>query len=423
MGGQLERGWDDAVEGAWREFRQRLADHVAGMGEDDSLVVQLRRHEAGAGPYCQVACGDGTVRVEAVSNVYLAVGCELDEAQERALEALGFARPEAEDWSEGETNFWVDVEQREADLAAVMVVRALREVYGVLHPVYLDADGLEPESGLRPVPPRPHRAEPDPDEVVRPSSVEEVRAVIDRAVAGLFDEAPEWDEDGDLPLPTEDHLVWVSVNKGAPRALLSCLLVDDVADRHAALAEVNRLNRTEFGLTFSLTEQRISVTRELGLEVAVPSAVHLEVVRVLSQVDGWARDLTERVGTAPEPTGERPGSRFETAYAVMAELERDQRGSVGPAALVRIYGNDTGLLLKAIRITEKRRRETRTRLREARAAGQRSKEKAVQVRHDYLRDLAARMRAGLRLIVDAPVRKVQLDQLALFDEDEAGTGR
>jgi hypothetical protein len=33
------------------------------------------------------------------------------------------------------------------------------------------------------------------------------------------------------------------------------------------------------------------------------------------------------------------------------------------------------------------------------------------------------MRAALRLLVDAPVRKVQLDQLALFDEDEAGTGR
>jgi hypothetical protein len=26
-------------------------------------------------------------------------------------------------------------------------------------------------------------------------------------------------------------------------------------------------------------------------------------------------------------------------------------------------------------------------------------------------------------MVDAPVRKVQLDQLALFDEDEAGTNR
>ncbi|MGF9755024.1 YbjN domain-containing protein [Microvirga sp. 0TCS3.31] len=424
MGDELERRWDDAVEGSWREFRQRLADRVAGMGEDDSIVVELpQQHEDGAAPYCQVAGGDAMVRVETVSNVYLAPGSELDEEQERALEGIGFRRPEAQDWSEGETNFWVDLELREADRAAVMVVRALREVYGVLHPVYLDADGLEPEGAVRPLPPKPHRPEPDPDEVVRPSSVEEVRAVIDLAVADTFDEAPEWDHDGDLPLPTEHQLVWVSVNKNAPRVLLSCLLVNDVADRQAALVEVNRLNRTEFGLTFFLTDQRISVTRELGLEVTGPDAVRIEVLRMLSQVDGWARDLAERVRTAPDPTSERPGSRFETAYAVMAELERDDRGSVGPAAMVRVYGNDTGLLLKAIRITEKRRRETRTRLREARAAGQRSKERVLQARHDYLRDLAVRMRAGLRLMVDAPVRKVQLDQLALFDEDEAGTTR
>lgn len=107
----------------------------------------------------------------------------------------------------------------------------------------------------------------------------------------------------------------------------------------------------------------------------------------------------------------------------MAELEREERGSVGPAAMVRIFGNDTGLLLKAIRITEKRRREVRTRAREAQVQGQRTREKAARARHDYLRDLTKRMRAGLRLMVDAPVRKVQLDQLALFDEDEAGTIR
>ena len=327
MGGELERRWDDAVEGAWREFRQRLADHVAGMGEDDSIVVEVPpQQETGAAPYCQVAGGEAMVRVEAVSNVYLAAGSELDEEQERALEGIGFRRPEAEDWSEGETNFWLDLELREADRAAVMVVRALREVYGVLHPVYLDADGLEPEGAVRPLPPKPQRAEPDPDEVVRPTSVEEVRAVIDLAVADSYDEAPEWDDDGDLPLPTEDQLVWVSVNKNAPRVLLSCLLVDDVADRQAALVEVNRLNRTEFGLTFFLTDQRISVTRELGLEVAEPAAVRIEVLRMLSQVDGWARDLAERVRTAPEPVGERPGSRFETAYAVMASSSATTAG-------------------------------------------------------------------------------------------------
>jgi len=393
MGDELGRRWDDAVETAWREFRQRLADRLAELEVDESVGIDTDPDDIAA-PWCEVLLHDDRLWVQ----------------------VLGGGRPD----------FCEKLEPREVDRAAVMVVQVLRESYGVLHPVYLVADGLEPEGAVRRLPPKPQRPdepEPDLDRVHCPSSAEEVRALVDLAVAEMFDEAPEWDDDGDLPLPTEDRLVWVLVHKEAPRVLLSCLLVDDVADEQAALTEVNRLNRTEFGLTFFLADQRISVMRELGLGVATAQAVRGEIVRLLSQVDGWARDLGERVRNAPEPARERAGSRFETAYAVLAELEREGRGSVGPATMVRIFGNDTGLLLKAIRITEKRRREMRGRIREARQLGQRNKEKVVQARHDYLRDLTARMRAGLRLMVDAPVRKVQLDQLALFDEDEAGTGR
>lgn len=424
MTDELECRWDDAVETAWRGFRQRLADHVAGMGPDDSLVVEMpQEHDGGASPYCQVAGGDDVVRVEAVSNVYLADECLLDDDQESALGDMGFQQPNACSWEDGDTNFWLDVDRREADRVAVMVVRALREVYGVLHPIYLGAEGLEPaREGGKPLPPKPVRAEPDVHEVVRPTSVEEVRAFIDVAVAGLYDEAPEWDDEGDLLLPTEEQQVWILVHKTIPRVLISCLLVEDVADLEVALAEVNQLNRTEFGLTFFLVDGRISVTREVGLDVATPATFLMEVQRMLTQVDGWATDLEKKLSAVTKEPKRRDG-RFEAAYAVMAELERDQRGSVGPATMARVYGNDTGLLLKAIRITEQRRREMRGKVREARNLKQHSREKVVQARHDYLRDLAARMRAALRLIVDAPVRKVQLDQLALFDEDEAGTGR
>nr|WP_210438802.1 hypothetical protein [Nocardioides sp. SYSU D00514] len=334
---------------------------------------------------------------------------------------LGFHRPEAEDWSEGETNHWLDVEQREADRAAVMVVRALREVYGVLHPVYLDADGIESERAARELPPTSSREEPDLDQVMRPRSVEEVREVVDRAVSGLYEDAPQWDEDGDLPLPTGERVVWVTMSQQAPRILIHCMLLGDVEDGDPLLGELNRLNVAELGLTFLWRGDHVSVTREVPLDAVVPSVLASDIARVVTQVDGWAAGLRRARRVLPRPRlGER-GSRFATAYAVMAELERDERGSVGPAAMARIYG-DTGLLLKAIRITEQRRRDARTSLREARALKQRSKEKAVQARHDYLRDLAVRMRAGLRLMVDGPVRKVQPDQLALFDEDEGPAG-
>jgi hypothetical protein len=401
MEDELERRWDDAMGTAWRGFRQRLADRLAEMAPGGLLIIDTGPGDDDA-PWCHVLCGGGAVLVETFRG----------------------ATPELS----------VELTAGHVDEAAVLVVDALRDRYGVLHPVYLDAEGLEAEGAVRPLPPEPpRRDDPDPDESgpdesgpdepVQPSSAEEVRALVDLAVADAYDEAPAWDDEGDLPLPTEDRLVWVLVHKEAPRVLLSCLLVDDVADERAALAEVNRLNRTELGLTFVLSDHGISVTRELGLGVAIPQAVRGEIMRLLSQVDGWARDLGERVRTAPEPPLARAGSRFEAAYAVLAELEREERGSVGPAAMARIFEHDTGLLLKAIRITERRRREMRSTVREARALRQRSREKALVARHDHLRDLAARMRAALRLVVDAPVRKVQLDQLALFDEDEAGTGR
>lgn len=420
MDAGLERRWDGDVETAWTEFRRRLADRLAGLPEDELLLVELAG-ETGSGtrPYCQALAGEDTLRVEAVSNTYLAPAHRLDATQEKALERIGFDRPEAEDWSAGETNFFATLEQREADLVAVMIVRAMREVFSVIHPVWLDAGGLEPTAFGEEQPPV---AAPRPDVPLTPRSVEEVREAVDAAVAELYDEAPEWDDDGDLPMPTEHHVVWVSVNGANPRVLLHCCLLVDVTDPAAALREVNRLNRQEFGLTFVLRDDKISVCREIAVHVVLPQVLREEADRLLGQVDGWAAELADTLAPQREERSSRP-SRFGTAYAVMVELERAQRESVGPATMARIFHHDTGLLLKAIRITEQRRREMRGKARRAREEGRGRDELVARSRQDYMRGLTARMRAALRLVVDAPVRKVQLDQLALFDEDEAGTSR
>lgn len=396
MADELVRRWDDAVETAWREFRQRLADRIAEMDSDVWFTVSAWEGRERI-PLSRVRTTGGLLRVEILRDDTVEEGC----------------------WIKGD----------HIDQAAVTMVTLLRIKHGVLHPNYLDADGLEPQrTGFKPLPPdpvRPTLVQPDLDRVHRPASADDVRALIDVAIGGLYDEAPGWDDDGDLPLPAGEQIVWVLVGKTASRVLLTCLLVDGVDDEETALAEVNRLNLSEFGLSFFLADRRISVTREIGLSATTPALVQFELRRLLTQVDGWAHDLVQRLSTAaePEPPVERKSSRFATAYSIVAELEREERGSVGPAMMVRVFDSDTGLLLKAIRITEQRRRELRGKVREARTLKQRNKENVLRARHDYLRDLTARMRAALRLIVDAPVRKVQLDQLALFDEDEAGTGR
>jgi hypothetical protein len=434
MSGELERRWDDAVETAWRELRQRLADRLAELGEDEHLLVELAAdHEGGATPYCQALAGNGRLHVETVSNVYLAGHFALDAVQDRRLKSLGFEAPDAVELP-GNTNYWIDLEQREADRAAVMMVRALREVHAVVHPAYLSADGLLDESA--PAEPRPRTIppKPRPHEAVQPDGPDDVRAVVDLAMRGLQDERPQWDDDGDLPLDTTRGVVWVTVGAHLPRILLHAPLVGDVVDETRALVEVNLLNQREFGLSFSLRDGQISVHRELDAAVVVPAQLRLEIERLTTQVDRWASDLVTRVGgrcmdeqavRQPADAAARrpPSGRFATAYGVMVELEREQRGSVGPATMARIFDNDTGLLLKAVRINEQRRREMRAKARAARDEGRGRAEQVARARQEYLRELTARMRAALRLLVDAPVRKVQLDQLALFDEDESGTGR
>ena len=274
MSGVLERRWDDAVESAWREFRQGLADRLSGLAEDETLIVELTNdEEGGAAPYCQAVAGAGWLRVEAVSNHYLAVNYLLSDPEHDLLRSIGFSAPsydELKNTANESSNFWIDLEQREADRAAVMMVRALREVYAVLHPCYLEpevADESLDEGPPRLIPPKPR-----PQDPVTPQDPDELRRAIDLAVRGLLDDRPEWDEDGDLVLPTSCGLVWVSVATNAARILIHAPLVDEVVDESRALVEVNLLNQREFGLTFALKDNRIRVTRDLDVTVLIPAS-------------------------------------------------------------------------------------------------------------------------------------------------------
>ncbi len=422
MSEELERRWDEDVQSAWRGFRERLADRLAELDDGESLVVELpAATEVGAAPYCQVRAERGWLRVEAVSNEYLDPQFMLTPHQMVVLEEIGFAAPRPAGVGRRETNFWIALGQRNSDQAAWMIVSALHETYGVMHPIYLKAGGLEPQ----PVEVRAAVTPGGPAEWdgVALQSPDDVRAAVTAALAGLGSECPEWDEDGDLPLPTEKCIVWVSLNNSAPRILIYCLLMDEVPAGRAGLAEVNRLNREHFGLTFVLNHTRIFVTREVGVAVVSLGQLGAELQRFLDGVDGWATELSDRLGPDQEQPRDKRRSRFDTAYAVMVELEREQRGSVGPDTMASIFDRDTAMLLRAVRLTEQRRRDQRRRVRKAREQGRGTAERAAQARQDYMRDLVSRMRAALRLIVDAPVRKVQIDQLALFDEDECGTAR
>ncbi|WP_110183042.1 type III secretion system chaperone [Nocardioides solisilvae] len=439
MGEELVRRWDDAVETAWRELRQRVADRLAGMDED--MIVGLATwEEPGVAtgeivPLCDATLAGDVLRVEVNSNHYLPDDRQLDDAQQRALIALGYHPPAATDPAEGETCFWVDLERREADRAAVMLVRAVREVHGLPHPVYLETMGLEEDEAVSVSRGRGGDEGPDLHRPIFPRDVDELRAGVELAVGELYAVMPDWDEDGDLPLATAHGRVWVFVSPQRPRVLLHCWLVDEVEDTTRALLEVNMLNAREAGLTFAFREGGIAVSRELDLTALVPAVLKQELERLLSQVDQWGSDLVARLGgrrldddvVQPAPAGPsrrippRPPaqtSQYRTAYGVMLELEKQERGSVSPTTILRIFGRDQEMLLEATREVDAQVRRWKRRKRTAVEKGDTAGESLAGARIAMFRDLRHRLRQALRLTVETPQRKVPHDQLALFDEDE-----
>ena len=423
MTDELERRWDDAIEAAWVELRQRVADRLAAMGEDETYLLEVPDDEdlLGASPYCQVLAGPGVLRVEAVSNAYLDDSLLLDGEQEARLEGIGFEAPSDPELG----NFWVDLEQREADRAAWMMVEALRQVYGVLHPAYLAGEG-----GTTDEPAVEQVATADRSTTYFPQDADDVRTCVSGVVKDLLGHDAEWDEDGDLPLVTDRGVLYVTVAEQVPRMLLHATLVVDVVDEQRALVEANILNRREFGLTFLVNEGRLSVRRELPVSRFVPKEVRAEIQRICDQLDQWVDDLVARIGgrsvlddepmRVPETADGAPEDEgFRRALRVLRELEGEERGSVDPATMARIFHGDRDLMMAAIGWARSRASRWAERRRRADKEGKGTWAKACRAQQRYYRELRGRLRTALRLTVQASAKPAREQQLSLFAEDEA----
>ncbi|TIC84425.1 hypothetical protein [Nocardioides sp. GY 10127] len=216
-------------EGAWHELRTRLAQALAMVSgtQGELLLLEVEHHpDGGVGPYAQVlVLPGGRLRCEVVSNHYLADSHRLDDAQRAALADLGFRDP---DESAGTENHWIDLTSADVERVADMVVRALHEVHGVLHPAFLTSDRLDLE-GLQSDEPdvSPLPAAPPP---TIPAGPEHLRSLIGSALASVWGSAPPLNRLGAFPVPTGDGVVFVSPDETRPIVHLVSYLVLDVVD-------------------------------------------------------------------------------------------------------------------------------------------------------------------------------------------------
>ena len=358
-----ERGMGERaleVDEAWRELRRRLADRVAGLGPEESLVLAVQVAGLGDGPGPYVTVGGragGGWRVEAASNAYLDTAHQFDEAAEGQLLAHGWGAPTylPGQGGPGSANWWVDLDAGEEERAAWLLVQALREAYAVPHPAFLessslDLDGLQgPDSPPAPEPPHPMRVlEQMP--AVRPRDVEHLRELVVETLTVMTGAEVLVDEEGDVVLPCgEESLLWVGPDLDRPVVSLTAVLVDRVTRPQAGLAALNLVSGRLPFVSARMLGSRLTITHELHAMPFVPEHLAGWVARCQVEIDEVAAQAALLLG------GERylesldvprPAPVLDDEVATVAELLT--AGPVSPRVVAEVFHHSRGALVRRL---------------------------------------------------------------------------
>jgi hypothetical protein len=380
------------VEGAWARFRGRLADVIAGLEGDECFWFDLEvgiddEDLPGAAPYVQFqAWGPDLVRGEVVSNAYLDERFRLTEADERLLLELGWTAPthgRGDEQDSGSANFHLDVETREADRLAVMTVRALREVFGCAHPVFLDADELlDAYLGVPPVAPVPPTApaasvpavaedeaetrELADEPATFPENHEHLHELIDQALAVLFERPLQHDRDGDVRIVSGKSVIYVQVVGDRPAVDLYAEVVSNVRDLDRAAQEVAILNSGRGSAKFYVRDDQVVMRFRIYAWPFSPTQLRVALADVRRDLDDIAPALATRVGgrlfleqapVEPEPDqapvsslplGDLHPDPDDAHPAMIGLLELLLDGPVAPGVVATMFNGDAELLTSQI---------------------------------------------------------------------------
>lgn len=304
--GELQEGNFGAGEAAaWRAFGIRLGDHLAGLGEEEVLLVETRHPAVGDGavPYVQVmGYGDERLRGEVSSNAWLAPAYRLTSEQEGWLAEAGWSEPTCgpeAPYEPGSPHWYVDMDCLEADRLAAMLVMVLRDVFGVHHPSLLEAGGLEddPDVGL-PRPTMEPAPEPDPSEppITNPHDRDHLRELVGQAVSSFCGEPRRADEDGDYPFPIGTSVVFVHACEDQPVVELMAPVACDFTDPAAAEREVGILNDQSRFVLWQVRGRSIWASCSFPADPFVPKHLRGLLRMMLDQVAEHERPLQLRTG-------------------------------------------------------------------------------------------------------------------------------
>ena len=308
---------DRAIEQAWSEFGARLAEVLSMVDESGDLTIGTPKGDGAPDSYVRFSSPQRD-RVHAVAGV--AAG-RTQREQVEALLADGWEPCEggAHDHP-GVALVGADCPQEESETLAEQAVRALRDVFGVQHPVFLAPDQLAevlqpepaPDQG-EPAPPRtngstgavleparPARGsavEIDPEDLTAtlPDGPGHLSRLVDAELTSMYGHPPYRDNEGDVAIRVGSTMLFLRTSGDGKEVTVFAAVVHDVSGRSRAAEVVNDLNVESRWVKFQLVRDRVFASISVLAQPFVPAHLH-QAGRVLSDVaDGIDEDLAAKL--------------------------------------------------------------------------------------------------------------------------------
>ena len=300
---------DRSTAQAWAEFQNRLSDVISMIDDSADLTIGTESEGDGPPPFVRLSSPRrDVIRCEAASNAVLGEDFQLSPELLVRMEELGWEPPtvggehsSAADVSQQEANFWVELPQVESDRISELAVSALRDVYGVQHPIFLAPDQLA--EVLQPAPPpieadaavkvlELERADLAP---TMPRDQQHLNDLVDAELAEMYGHWPIRDAEGDVAIRVGSTMLFLRTSRDGQEVVIFAAVVHDVAGRSRAAEVLNDLNVEARWVKFQLIRDRVFVTISVLSQPFVPAHLH-QAVRILSDVaDGIDDELAAKL--------------------------------------------------------------------------------------------------------------------------------
>jgi hypothetical protein len=300
---------DRSTAQAWAEFQSRLSEVISMIDDSADLTIGTESESDGPPPFVRLSSPRrDMIRCEAASNAALGDDFQLSTELLTEMERLGWQPPTAggehssaaEVVTQPTANFWIELPQVESDRISELTVSALRDVYGVQHPIFLAPDQLA--EVLQPTPPpieggasiRVLEVERDLISTM-PRDQQHLNDLVDVELAEMYGHQPIRDAEGDVAIRVGSTMLFLRTSQDGQEVVIFAAVVHDVAGRSRAAEVLNDLNVEARWVKFQLIRDRVFVTISVLSRPFVPAHLH-QAVRILSEVaDGIDNELAAKL--------------------------------------------------------------------------------------------------------------------------------